>query len=246
MAHIAVHSDVELDAPAMVEGLPGLGLVGKIAADHLVSSLDLEYYAAVHCDGIPQVSVYQADSSDLLPPVRLYVNDDGTLLVLQSDIPVSPQVAGGFAECITSWVVENDVTPLYISGLPSEKDADVPDLYGVATGDGNALLDEAGIVPPAEGGLVSGPTGALLAEAGEQGVTSVGLIAEASKQFPDPEAARSVLEYGVEPLADVEVDTDDLVDQAEEIREARERLAERMQQAEGDESSQAQPLRMFQ
>ncbi|MWG35618.1 proteasome assembly chaperone family protein [Halomarina oriensis] len=246
MARITVHSDIELDSPALVEGLPGLGLVGKIAADHLVSSLDMEYYGAVRCNGLPQVTVYRADSSELMPPVRLYATEDGSLVVLQSDIPVSPQTTEGFAECVTDWVVSNDVTPLYVTGLPSEKDADVPDLYGVATGDGLSLLDEAGIVPPPEGGLVSGPTGALLAEASDQGVTSVGLIAEASKQFPDPEAARSVLEYGVEPLADVEVDTDDLVDQAEDIREARERLAERMQQAEGDESSQAQPLRMFQ
>jgi uncharacterized protein len=246
MAHISVHSDVELDSPTLVEGLPGLGLVGKIAVDHLVSSLDLEYYGAVHCDGIPQVTVYRADSSELLPPVRLYANETGTLLVLQSDIPVSPQAASGFAECITTWVDEHDVTPLYVSGFPSEKDADVPDVYGVATGEGTSLLDEAGIVPPAESGLVSGPTGALLAEAGERDVTTVGLVVEASKQFPDPEAARSVLEYGVEPLADVEIDTDDLVKQAEDIREARERLAERMQQAEADESSQAQPLRMFQ
>lgn len=246
MAHIAVKSDTDLDSPTMVEGLPGLGLVGKIAGDHLVSALDLEYYAAVRCEGIPQVSVYRANSSELMPPVRLYVDESGTFLVLQSDIPVSPRAAEGFSECVTSWVDENDVTPLYVSGLPSEKKADVPDLYGVATGDGTDLLDEAGIVPPAEGGLVSGPTGALLAEASERDVTSVGLIAEASQQFPDPEAARSVLEYGVEPLADVEVDTDDLVEQAEDIREARERLAERMQQAEADESSQAQPLRMFQ
>ena len=246
MARIDVQSDTELDSPTMVEGLPGLGLVGKIAGDHLVSSLDLDYYAGVRCEGIPQVSVYRADSSELMPPVRLYANDDGSFVVLQSDVPVSPQAAEGFAECVTSWVRENDVTPLYVSGLPSEKEADVPDLYGVATGDGIDLLDEAGIVPPPEGGLVTGPTGALLSEAGEQGVTSVGLIAEASRQFPDPEAARSVLEYGVEPLADVEVDTDDLVDQAEDIREARERLAERMQEAEADESSQAQPMRMFQ
>jgi len=246
MAHISVHSDIELHSPAMVEGLPGLGLVGKIAADHLVSSLDLEFFGALHCEGIPQVTVYRADSSELLPPVRLYANEDGTLLVLQSDIPVSAQAASGFAECVTDWVVAHNVTPLYVSGLPSEKEADVPDLYGVATGEGTALLDEAGIVPPVEGGLVSGPTGALLAEAGERGVTSVGLVAEASQQFPDPEAARSVLEYGVGPLADVEVDTDELVDQAEDIREARERLAERMQQAEADESSQARPLRMFQ
>ncbi|WP_254537338.1 proteasome assembly chaperone family protein [Halomarina litorea] len=246
MAHISIRADVDLDTPTLVEGLPGIGLVGKIAADHLVTTFDMTYYASLHCEGLPQVATYQGESSDLRPPVRLYADESRDLLVLQSDIPVSPGSADDFASCLTNWLVENDVTPLYISGLPSEKENDVPELYGVATGEGEAMLDDAGIVPPRESGLVSGPTGALLYEAGARDLTSVGLIAEASPQFPDPEAARVVLEHGVSPIADVEVETNKLVEQAEEIRDARERLAQRMQQAESDESSQAQPLRMFQ
>ncbi len=246
MAHVSITADLDLDAPTLVEGLPGIGLVGKIAADHLVSTFDMTLYGSLHCEGLPQVATYEGESSALRPPVRLYADEERNLLVLQSDVPVSSQSADEFASCLTNWLVENDVMPLYISGLPSEKGDEVPELYGVATGDGTALLDEAGIVPPRESGLVSGPTGALLYEASTRDLTSVGLIAEASRQFPDPEAARAVLEHGVAPLADIEVDTDELVEQAEEIRDARERLAQRMQQAENDESSQAQPLRMFQ
>jgi uncharacterized protein len=238
--------DIDFDDPMLVEGLPGVGLVGKIAADHLVSTFEMDYYGAVHCDGLPQVATYQGESSDLRPPVRLYADGERDLLVLQSDVPVSPENAEDFASCLTSWLGDNGVTPLFVSGLPSEKESDVPELYGVSTGDGNDLLDDGGIVPPAQSGLISGPTGALLYEAGRRNRTTVGLIAEANKQFPDPEAARAVLKHGVSPLAGIDVDTDDLVEQAEEIRNAREQLAQRMQQAEDDESTQAQPLRMFQ
>lgn len=246
MAHVDIHADIDLAEPTLVEGLPGVGLVGKIAADHLVSTFEMDYYGSVHCDGLPEVAIYRGEDSQLRPPVRLYADAERDLLVLQSDVPVSPQNAEDFANCLTSWIGDHDVTPLFVSGLPSEKETDVPELYGVSTGDGEALLDEGGIVPPAEAGMISGPTGALLYEAGRRGRTAVGLIAEADKQFPDPEAARVVLEHGVEPLTGVDAPTDDLVDQAEEIRDARERLAQRMQQAESDESSQAQPMRMFQ
>jgi uncharacterized protein len=71
------------------------------------------------------------------------------------------------------------------------------------------------------------------------------LIVESDPRFPDPEAARVLLVEGIEPLAGVEVDTDDLVDRGEEIREAKERLAKRMQEG-GDESTQARPLGMYQ
>ena len=245
MARIdVVAEDVSLDAPTLVEGLPGVGLVGKIVADHLDDSFEMEYYAAVRCEGVPEAAVYRGERSPLRSPVRLHADEERNLLVLQSDVPVSPSDATGFASCITGWLDTNDVTPLYLSGLPDQSDT-APEVYGVSTGEGERLLDDAGIVPPAEGGLVSGPTGALLYHAGQEGLDSVGLIADTNPQFPDPEAARALLEGGVEPLAGIDVDTDALVDQAEEIQDAREQLAKQMQQAD-DESSQAEPLRMFQ
>ena len=245
MAHITVEADHELDAPLLIEGLPGVGLVGKIVADHLVRTFEMDYYAGVHCDGVPQAAVYRGESSELRPPVRLHADAERNLLVLQSDVPISPSSATGFAACVTGWLEEHDVTPLYLSGLPKDDPETVPELYGVCTGDGAAILDEAGIVPPVEGGLISGPTGALLYHAEQIGLKSVGLIAETNPQFPDPEAARSMIQNGIEPITGLEIDTDELVEQAEQIQNAREQLAQRMHQAD-DESSQAEPLRMFQ
>jgi uncharacterized protein len=115
----------------------------------------------------------------------------------------------------------------------------------VGTGAGVDRLAAVGIDGPAETGLVSGPTGALLAHAVEHGRDAVGLIVESDPQFPDPEAARVLLTDGIEPLTGVEVDTQGLVDQADEIRQAKENLAKRMQEVE-EESSQARPLRMYQ
>jgi len=245
MAHVQVHADdVTLDSPVLVEGLPGAGLVGKIAADHLVEEFGMSYYGAIHCDGLPEVAVYRGESSDVLPPVRLYADQERDLLVLQSDVPVSPSGAPEFADCVTGWFTDNDVLPLYLSGLGEEKNG-VPELYGIATGDAAGRLDDAGVVPPREGGLVTGPTGALLSQAGETGLDSVGLVVQTNPKFPDPEAARVILKGGVGPIAGLDVDTDALVEQADEIQEARERLAKQLQNAD-DESTQAQPIRGFQ
>lgn len=245
MAHVQVHAeDIDLESPVLVEGLPGAGLVGKIAADHLVEEFDMDYYGAVRCEGLPEVAVYEGEQSDIRPPVRLYADGDRDLLVLQSDVPISPTQASNFATCVTGWIENNGVFPLYLSGLPEEKNG-TPEMFGIATGTGDDYLDEAGIVPPREGGLVSGPTGALLDRARAEGLDSVGLIVQTEARFPDPEAARVILEHGVEPIADIEVETEMLLERADEIQEAREQLAERLHQAE-DESTQAQPIRGFQ
>jgi uncharacterized protein len=245
MAHVDVLASVELDAPTMVEGLPGVGLVGKIAADHLVEELGMTHYANVHCEGLPKVAVYQQGDATLHPPVRLYADREANLLVLQSDVPISPAAAQEFAGCIGDWFDDDRVFPIYLSGIGREKPETTPAMYGVGVGDGIERLDAAGIEIPSETGLVSGPTGALLNDAVEHGRDAVGLVVESDPRFPDPAAAQVLVRDGIEPLADLDVGTDSLVERTEEIRAAKERLAKRMQDA-GEESSQARPLGMYQ
>jgi uncharacterized protein len=246
MARVVDHvDDLGVESPYLLEGLPGVGLVGKIATDHLVSQWDMRHVASCHCEGIPDVAVYGEGEYAVRPPVRIYADAERNLLALQSDVPISPQAATEFASCVTEWLEAKEVTPIYLTGLATGEKGDVPGLYGVATGAGGDTLREHDISPPPESGLVSGPTGGLIAEANERGLDSVGLIVESNPQFPDPEAARAVLTNGVGPITDTEIDTDQLVEQAEEIADAKETLAQRMQQ-ESEDSSAAQPVGMYQ
>jgi uncharacterized protein len=245
MAHVQVHDDgIALDSPILVEGLPGVGLVGKIAADHLVNTFEMTHYASCHCEGLPDAAVYHEDSHGVVPPVRIYADESRDLLVLQSDVPVSPAEADEFATCLTGWLDERDAFPLYLSGLPAEKEG-VPAMHGVATGSAGDVLTEHDVSTPGQSGMISGPTGSLIYQAEKTGLDSVGLVVESSKQFPDPEAARVLLVDAIEPIAGIDIDTQELVDQAEEIAKAREQLAQKMGEAD-DESSQAQPLGMYQ
>jgi len=245
MAHVAVHrEDIALESPMLVEGLPGVGLVGKIAADHLVDTIEMTEYASLHCDGLPEIAVYQEGDRTVKPPVRIYADEERDLLVLQSDAPVSASAADEFATCLTGWLADNDVTPIYLSGMPTAREGEAS-MYGVATGDSATLLDGADIDTPTGDGAVTGPTGALLYAAGQQGLDSVGLVVEADKQFPDPAAAGVLLRDGVAAIADIDIEIDALVEHAEEISEAKADLAAQMQQAD-DASTSAKPLGMFQ
>jgi uncharacterized protein len=241
MAHVEIHrEDIELDEPTLVEGLPGVGLVGKIAADHLVDVYDMVHYGTAHCEGLPEIAVYNEGDPTVRGPVRLYADAERDLLVLRSDAPVSPEAAESFATCLVGWFDDHGVTPVFLSGMPAEKDG-VPAVYGIATGEGAALLDEADIPAPTESGAITGPTGALVHQSQRVGLTGVGLVVEADPKFPDPEAARALLNTAIGPLGSFEVDTEALVEQAEEIGQAKERLAQQMQEA-SDESTSARPL----
>ncbi len=246
MARISVVDDsISLDSPVLVEGFPGVGLVGKIAADHLVTAHDMRHYANVHCQGLPEVAVYRESEPALTTPVRLYAAPETGLAVLQSDVPVNPSAATRFADCLAGWFDETDAFPVFLSGRPSERDVEPPRLYAVTTGNGGDRLDDADADDPPESGLVSGPTGAMLADALERGRDAVGFVVESDPQFPDPEASRTLIVDGIDPIAGTETPIDGLVDQAGEIREAKQQLAERMRRAT-EESSQAEPLKMYQ
>ncbi|MFB6128580.1 MAG: proteasome assembly chaperone family protein [Halorhabdus sp.] len=245
MAQITVHEpDVTLSEPMLVEGLPGVGLVGKIVADHLVETFGMTHYATCHCEGLPEIAIYHEDDPGITGPVRVYADPERELLVLQSDVPVSPNAAEEFAGCLTGWIREQDALPLYLSGRSTDPD-DNRATYGVATGEAASLLSSHDIDLPDERGAISGPTGALLYEAGRQDVDALGLIVEASGRFPDPAAATTLIETAIEPITGLTVETESLVEQAEEIRETRQQLAQRMQQAK-EESSKAEPVGMFQ
>lgn len=245
MAHIDRQLDVTLSNPTLIEGFPGVGLVGKIIADHLIESLEMEHYANVHCEGIPPVATYQRDQTDLVTPVRLYVDADRELLALQSDVPIKPKAASALADCVSGWFESEDVLPVYVSGLPRDSEAVEPTLYGVGVGEGADQLTELGVNPPSESGLVSGPTGGMLAHAIDTKTNAIGAIVESDPNFPDPIAAQTVINHIIEPIADITVETEELTAKADEIEQARTQLLKRMQQA-SEESSSAQPLRMYQ
>ncbi|GAB7091283.1 proteasome assembly chaperone family protein [Halorubrum luteum] len=245
MARISVVDDVTLEDPVLVEGFPGIGLVGKIAVDHLIDAYEMDHYANVHCEGLPRVTTYHESATTLTTPVRLYADETRNLIALQSDVPVNPDAAVEFAGCLAGWFDEERVLPVYLSGLPQEKDEAPPGLYGVSTGDASSRLAELDIDEPSESGIVSGPTGAMLADALERDAPAIGLVVESDPQFPDPEAARVLIVDGIDAIAGTSTSVEGLVDQATEIREAKRQFAKRMQQAT-QESSQAEPLKMYQ
>lgn len=251
MVEVNVHDEsITLDEPMLVEGFPGIGLAGKIVTDHLLDEGEFVHYASVHCETLQQISVYHKGDRTVRAPLRMYADPDGSLLILSSDIPVKLDKSGSFVECLTAWFDRNEVFPIFLSGRPrqsKQQDANVdPRVFGVASGSGLDRLDDLDLSIPDENGAISGPTGALLLRCAELDLDAVGLVVESSVQFPDPMAARFLIEKGVDPLIDRETDTETLIQHAEDIREQREALAASMSQADQESSSQAQPLGMFQ
>lgn len=236
----------DLESPTLVEGFPGVGLVGKIATDHLVEQLEMRYYASVNCEGLPRIGVYRSGDRTARPPVRIYASEEHDLLAIQSDAPIAAKAVENVADCLTSWIVDQEATPIYLSGLPANREEGRPECYGLATGEAGETLEAHDVAIPPEDGVVTGPTGALINRAAQLDYDSISLVVQCNPKFPDPESASVLLEEAIAPIAEVDLEVGELLDRAEEIRKKRERLAQQMQAIGQDESTQAQPLRMYQ
>ncbi|MDY6761573.1 MAG: PAC2 family protein [Candidatus Nanohaloarchaea archaeon] len=245
MSEIRVQNEVDIEDGYFIEGVPGVGLASKIATDHVIDRLDMTLHATVHADGLPEVMIFEEGGRELRPPVRIFVDEDSGLYAFTSDVLISPVDVDGFADLIVEWLESNGVMPLLLSGLPSSEEDDDKQLYGVGAGDADDILENAGIAAPDQTGLIGGPTGAMIYEAADRGMDAVGLVAETDPQFPDPIAAQLLLDDGVEQIVDIEVDTEVLVEQAEEIKEQKQQLAEMIQEAESHEKGQTFPEGMY-
>lgn len=249
MAHVTVEDRApSMDEPVLLDGLPGRGLLGKLVVDHVLDEYDMEYYAGVYCDGIPPVAAYRANDSTVRPPVQVYADPGRDLLAMVGDVPVSPSEATGFADCLVDWFDEQSATPIFISGLPRTQEVEAGtrsrELYGLSTGDADALLDEAGIVPPRNAGNVTGPTGALLHSAAETDLDAVGLLAESNSEFPDFEAAWLVAEHGIAPIAGLDLDAEPFADRSVGMSPAIETFVETIREAD-DGATSAEPTATF-
>lgn len=65
---INVLEEVELDQPIFIEALPGIGHVGKLAADHIIDELNATKFAELYSPSFPpQVLV---DDNGIIEPMK--------------------------------------------------------------------------------------------------------------------------------------------------------------------------------
>ncbi|WP_256289185.1 PAC2 family protein [Halobellus inordinatus] len=58
----------------IIEGLPCVDLIGKIATDHIINQLDMQYFGEVSGDELPQIALFGGPDPDVKPPVRLFAD----------------------------------------------------------------------------------------------------------------------------------------------------------------------------
>jgi uncharacterized protein (TIGR00162 family) len=220
--------------PVLVEGLPGVGHVGKLAAEHLLEEFDGQLVRRIYSTRLPpQVGV--EDGVARLACVEIHALEvDGTdLLVLTGDHQAGDSVGHyGLASTVLDVAEGLDVRMVYtLGGVPTGELIQEYDVVGaVNTAAERDPLDGVGVEfrddEPA-GGIV-GVSGLLLGLGARRTVPAACLMGETSGYLVDPKSAQAVLETLQELLA-FEVDFSSLESRADEMED----VVRKIQEMEG-------------
>jgi hypothetical protein len=223
-----------LREPILVEGLPGVGNVGKLAAEHLVDQLKAVKFAEMFSKFFPpQVLVNDAGTIRLVSNEIYYVqrpDANNDIVIMIGDYQgLTPDGQYELSDKTLKIAKDLGVRRIFtLGGYGLGKMIEKPRVLGAATD--IELVEEMknfGVTfskgEPGSG--IVGASGLLLGLGNLYGMRSVCLMGETSGYFVDPKGAQAVLEVLAKILG-VKIDFTELETKAQQIDQITSKLRE--------------------
>lgn len=192
---------VKLKNPILIEGLPGIGLVGKLAAEHLIKELKAEKVAEIYSEHFPhQVLMLKKGTMRMLKN-RVYAwknpkKGGSDLLLLVGDIQaITPEAQFEVCNAILDYFEKMKGTRIYtLGGYGVGKIVENPRVLGSATH--KEVVEELkkyGVVFGEATGSIIGAAGLLLGLGKIRKMSGACLMGETHGGYIDAKSAKSVV-----------------------------------------------------
>ncbi|MFQ5891824.1 MAG: proteasome assembly chaperone family protein [Candidatus Methanofastidiosia archaeon] len=230
MTEVIEKVKLEYKNAVAIEGFPGVGLVGHIAATYIIHSLKLSEVGYMCSDTIPPVSL--VFEGKVLPPLRVYAKEN--LIVFICDIPLPDESIYEITKTIGNFLKEKGVKMSYsLAGIGIGETGE--NVY-VAASEKKFLEDvEEKELKILQMGTISGASGSLLSECIKQDIPALGLLAETVGNVPDPRASANLIKR-ISELLDLKIDVSPLLKEAELVEARYKKLSEDMERTKRKEA----------
>jgi uncharacterized protein len=235
---------IEPNNPVLIEGLPGLGLVGKIALRYMIKQLKAKKIAYLYSPHFPYfVLVNKKGNVRLLRGAFYYYknpNGPNDIILFTGDSQ-SQTIEGQYeiADRILDFSEKYNIKTIATIGGYRMEPKEKPKVFIAATS--QEILDkalQAGATLSTSGSPIVGTAGLILGLARFKKISALCLLGETRGYLPDPLAAKSVLEV-LKSTFNFDLDLTGL---NEEIARA-ETMVTRLQQIEEKRALQAEQTR---
>lgn len=225
--------DISIDSPILVEGLPGVGNIGKIAADYLIEKLGARKIADIYSKFFPpQVLIGENGVLDLVrASLYYYDNKDGLKVVFLTGPyqAVDNRSHYEFVDVILDLAVNWNTKMIYtLGGYGTGKLIDEPRVLGAVTHEYiKKELVAAGVEfskdEPSNG--IVGASGLLLGMGKLRSLKGACLMGETSGYVLDPKGAKAII-LALSSILNIEVDMEDLDKEISNLEFITEKLSE--------------------
>lgn len=228
----------QIKNPVLIEGLPGMGNVGKIAVDYLIDAFKAEKLYELTSNELPHCVFVNEDNLVELPKINIYYKNtkDRTLLFLAGDIqPISESSCFDFCNTILDTFEKGRGKEIItLGGIALPRVPKNPKIY--CTGNSKKIVNKYkshlvntnihGVVGP-----IVGVSGLLTGLAGRKNIPAITLLAETfgHPNYLGIKGARNILKVLKEQLK-LNLELSDL---DEEVSEIEQEIARRTSQVAG-------------
>jgi uncharacterized protein (TIGR00162 family) len=232
----------------LIQGLPGLGFVGKIAADFLIDQLKPQKLAELYStyialpDGDLGVRV-DLDGTFELPKYEFYAHErkNQSLIILTGEIQPSPWGQYAVATRIIEYASSLGCSSIVALGGHIIQGRRSDSVYAI--GSTKNIIDELKKqkVQLAQAGAVKGAFGVLLGLAQQRNIPCLGLLGATPGTYPDLGAARNVLRI-LTNMYRLPVELEDIDKKIQDMESRVRRFQEFQVEAPGAEQQGAPPV----
>jgi len=202
----------DLNGYTLIEGFPGMGLVGTISAKYLVEKLEFEQIGYIESNVfIPVIRIHNG-----LPinPSRIYVNNKRKLVVLISEQIIPQHLTEKLAKTVVEWIGKKKIGKVIsLTGINAGVEQKQK-IYGIAANEkSKQQLDKYGVEIIDEG-ITTGITALILLGLKEKNANAISFLGNVTIQA-DYKASAAIIQKLNEVLG-LKLDVNPLLKEAKE------------------------------
>jgi uncharacterized protein (TIGR00162 family) len=220
----------KLKDPVLIEGLPGIGQVGKIATEYLEEQLKAKKFATLYSHTFPpQVLVKKNGTIEPMKNEFYFYKGKRDLIFLTGNTQAATNDGQyRLSEKILDLAEEFGCSLIYtLGGFGVGRSVEKPKVYGAVNNDSLVKeLEKIGVVLERSGvGHIIGASGLLLGLSQLRNMGSICLMGETSGFYVDPKSAKAVLDVLTRHIG-IEINLKNLEKKAKEVEKMTAEAAE--------------------
>lgn len=202
----------KFNKPIIIEGFPGIGMIGTICASYLAEKLEMQPVGYINSSHFPPIAAIH--NYKPVSPARIYASEKYNLIVLFSEFVIPAEIVFSLSQAILEYAKGKDASAIYsLAGVASEQ----PDAktYGIASTAEMADSLRKGGVELIKEGATQGVSGVLLVQCAVSNFPAANLMTQTSSPL-DPRGAARLLNF-TSKLLSIPVDTKELITEGDKI-----------------------------